>query len=287
MKRRVLRWLRLSERPDSPPGSGSELLVFRSSKRQLWVDAARWLMKQLGALVGLLVSLAFLGTFDLPIGFAGIDFVRDVFRDGVEVGFLHVEGDPWVLVKLFELGAIGVYGVQFLFGAFFVKLAWEVRWYLVSEESLRIREGLVRVHERTMTVANVQNLSVRRGPLQRLLGIADLEVRTAGGGAKESGDSAGEGSDDLHLARFRGVEDPDGLRDRIRAAVERHRGPGLGEGTHEDRPTFSREEPTGLRDDRILEAAGSLLTEARALRITAQRTVAAVPGGTREEGDDR
>ena len=139
---------------------------------------------------------------------------------------------------------------------------------MVSEESLRIREGLVSVREQTMTVANIQNMNVRQGPVQRLFGIADLEVHTAGGGnSGEAVEDGGAGGKQLHRGRFRGLEDAQGLRDRVRAALVRHRNAGLGDPDE----SHELEEPEASRDsERVSEglvaAAARLAREARALR---------------------
>ena len=56
----------------------------------------------------------------------------------------------------------------------------------------------------TITHANVQNLRVVQGPLQRYFGIASLEVDTAGGGsaAKQARHQMGSG----HTVRIAGIE---------------------------------------------------------------------------------
>ena len=85
-----------------------------------------------------------------------------------------------------------------------VRLDFEKRWYLVTDRSLRVREGVVKVREMTITFANIQNISISQGPIQRLIGIADLRVDTAGGGPSR-GDKKG-GGESLYTVRFRGVD---------------------------------------------------------------------------------
>ena len=60
------------------------------------------------------------------------------------------------------------------------RLDYELRWYIVTDRSLRIRAGLWSLQESTMSFANLQQVEVRQGPLQRLLGIADVRVQSAG-----------------------------------------------------------------------------------------------------------
>ena len=64
-----------------------------------------------------------------------------------------------------------------------------------------------------MTFANIQNLSVQQGPLQRLFGIADLRVRTAGGGEREGGANERGETTNMHLGYFRGVSNAGEIRD--------------------------------------------------------------------------
>jgi Predicted membrane protein len=85
---------------------------------------------------------------------------------------------------LLYLEVLGV--VLLVLGAFWsyalLRIDWELRWYMTTDRSLRIREGTWRVREKTLTLTNVQNVTVHENPVQRLLGIANVRVRTAGGG---------------------------------------------------------------------------------------------------------
>ena len=71
-----------------------------------------------------------------------------------------------------------------------LRLDFELRWYIVSDRACASARGSSRCREKTMTFANIQHIGIRQGPLQRLLGIADVEVRTAGGRRGE-GERAG------------------------------------------------------------------------------------------------
>ena len=87
--------------------------------------------------------------------------------------------------------------------------------------------GILSLREKTMTFANIQNIEIRRNPLQRLLGIADVQVRTAGGGGGAA--ESGHIGESLHQASFRGVDDPEMIRTTIAERVRLHRGSGLGD----------------------------------------------------------
>ncbi len=144
-----------------------------------------------------------------------------------------------------------------------MQLDYELRWYIVTDCSLRIREGVASLRETTMTFANIQNLSIEQGPIQRLLGIADLKVRTAGGGPGDEDDSSGdsEKSDSMHVAYFRGVDNAPELRDTILAQLQRLKSAGLGGAT---RPVAAD------RPDSAVEAARAVLHETRAMRAAIQ-----------------
>ncbi len=163
---------------------------------------------------------------------------------------------------------IEIAGLVFLFAQApltyaMVQLDYEMRWYIVTDRSLRIREGIVSVREMTVTFANVQNLTIQQGPIQRLLGISDLCVRTAGGG---SGDKDNEqddkDADSMHVGYLRGVDDAREIRDTILTRLRRGKGAGLGD---PDDAAVAGDVAHPQGED-LLAAARELLGEARALR---------------------
>ncbi len=279
MKAHLLRLLRLAERPEPPPGSGPTLEIFRASPRFFQLQAARWALGQAVALAGIVLSLAFLAAIE-QAGEGTLNKVMARLADRIfhidrpELA-AHFTDQVWNVVRALELLAVAFFVVGLAASWVLLRLDWEARWYMVSDESLRIREGLFRTHERTMTVANIQNLSIRRGPLQKLLGIADLEVRTAGGG-KSSRDEPGSTSTDLHVGRFRGIENATALRDRIEASLRRHRDTGLGDpdDAHPG-PAPAPAAGTAAASDAagpspVVAAAEALRREAGALRAAAE-----------------
>jgi membrane protein YdbS with pleckstrin-like domain len=242
----LFRLLRVPAEP-APLHDSGDLRAFRASPNLYRYNLAKWGLTQGGALVGLLVGLVLLRT--VP-GLANVTW-------GLSVPVFRVlEAFMWItfLVQLPVTYAM-------------IRLDYELRWYLVSDRSLRIHQGLTTVREQTVTFANIQHMTVRQGPLQRLLGIADLEVRTAGGGASQAGQPQ-LSSGSLHTAYFRGVDNADEIRDLIRERVLLHRDAGLGD------PDDAGElvPPGAMRRDgntSLLDAAAELLAEVRALRRTA------------------
>jgi hypothetical protein len=117
------------------------------------------------------------------------------------------------------------------------------------------------VDELTMTYANVQELTVHQGPVQRLLGITDLKVRSAGGGAvQQEGHSARE----THVAYFHGVDNAAEIRDLILGHLRGMRDAGLGDADERGTGPSGVGAPPGR--DGALEAARLVLAEAQALR---------------------
>ena len=109
-----------------------------------------------------------------------------------------------------------------------IRLQYDCTWYVLTTRALRIRRGLWVINETTITHANIQNVTVRQGPLERLFGLSSIEVETAGGGAA-AGSKKKSSDDSGHTGRIDGILDPTALRERIMAQVRRTRTAGLGD----------------------------------------------------------
>jgi membrane protein YdbS with pleckstrin-like domain len=112
-----------------------------------------------------------------------------------------------------------------------IHLRYDTTWYVMSSRSLRIRRGILLIHETTITFENIQNVRVEQGPLQRYFGIADLIVETAGGGGGSS--EKGKKTNSPHRGLMEGVADATMIRDRILQIVRQSRSAGLGDDHHE------------------------------------------------------
>lgn len=134
---------------------------------------------------------------------------------------------------------------------FMQRLNYEMRWYIVTDRSLRIRRGIVRVEELTMTFANIQEIRVAVNPLQRLLGLANVNVHSAGGGTTAHGASTG------HVARFESVDNAPEIRDLMMERLRAYRDSGLGHHSPAEQGVPSHTE---------LDAAQAVLREVKALR---------------------
>jgi len=110
----------------------------------------------------------------------------------------------------------------------FLRLQYDCTWYVMTARAMRIRRGLWVINETTITFANIQNVTVRQGPLDRFFGLSNIVVETAGGGdSKISDDGPG------HVGLIEGVVEPERLRRRIMDQVRASRTSGLGDEHHE------------------------------------------------------
>jgi Predicted membrane protein len=230
----VLRIMRVPADPEPPPGSPPR--TFRAAPHYFALRLLGWCVAQLVLVL-------------IPISLHAAIFV--VHRDP--------SAPPLVLTGLGVLAAVAwaAFTLQLLLGWAVLRLDYELRWYMVSDRAIRIREGISIVKEKTMSLANIQNISIRQGPLQRLLGIADVEVRTAGGGSRSphKGKKENPFAESMHTAWFRGVDNAEAIRDLLREGVRRQRDSGLGD--PDDHHHI---------DDDLAGAARALHEEAVALR---------------------
>lgn len=192
----------------------------------------------------------------------GWDGFRQIFVQ------LALMAPPWSFPLIWALKILGLllYLVQLPLTYLVARLDYEMRWYMVTDRSLRIRHGVWKVAESTMSFANIQQVVVSQGPLQRLLGLADVRVQSAGGGG--GGDSRGEGhtkGEDMHLGLFHSVTNAPEIRDLILSRLRHFRESGLGD---PEEKSFAPPTTTAAATttDGALSAARELLAEARALR---------------------
>ena len=233
MRDSILQLLKVPPEPSPPPGAPPT--VFRAADNYFMILVLRAVVGQFFLMlipVGVTVFLVVGGGSRLP--------------DGLSALASSIVAVVWLF-----------YVAQLIFHLAIIRLDFELRWYMLSDRAIRVREGIVTIREKTIALANIQNLEVRQGPLQRILGISDLEVKTAGGGA-ESSRSGGNGAqmiDPLHIAYFRGVSNASAIRDLIRESIRKQRDTGLGD--PDDRPE---------EQDLISAAATEMIEAARDLR---------------------
>jgi len=224
LKRLIFPLLKVQEAQPSPPaGSHDTFQVFRACPAFLKYNLFFWKLYA--------VMMAF-------------------WVIGVSVVLLIVSGwfsllvAPLVLVAAFKAAVFYVT----------TRLNYDMRWYVITDRSLLIREGVWIIREITLTFANAQNVRITQGPLQRFFGFSNVEVDTAGGGG--GGGSHSEGTKP-HRAVLRGLDNATQLRDLILEHLRRHRTAGLGD--PDDRAGAGRSgfDPALLRE---------ILSEAKTLR---------------------
>jgi uncharacterized membrane protein YdbT with pleckstrin-like domain len=130
------------------------------------------------------------------------------------------------------------------------RLTYQLRWYIITDRSLRIRCGVVAVREITMTFANIQGIRVTANPIEGWLKLANVQVQSAGGGGSQAQATPSSG----HVAKFAGLDNAELIRDLLVERLRVYRDSGLG-----DKPAEARESPA-------LAAAREVLQESKALR---------------------
>lgn len=231
IERWVLRLLAVPAAPETPDGSPDSVQIFHAGRNYYIWCVIMWAF----ACVGIFAGLA-----SLTIGVA-----------------IPIQRAPgWVQLVLLFLLAFA-WGV-FVFSAFITfvarRLTYRLRWYIVTDRSLRIRHGVFHVQELTMTFGNIQEIRVSGGPLQRALGLADVEVQAAGGGG-----GGPKHNRRGNTGRFEGLSNADAIRDLLVERLRAYRDSGLGEMAHHHADGESAAD---------IRAAKQVLEEARALRAS-------------------
>lgn len=321
----VLRLAQVPAEPQPPSGAPESIKVFRAGRNYYYLRLLRWAVGQLGAVIGILFSFAFLHHLDGQVrtrqAARAIHGVQSTARlpetslptrstptatsadnptgtvtsatplnsksakspgssrrerrtrpdEMVDLVATQIAAHaPWAmgLIYLIEFGALLFFLLQIPLTYAAVRLWFEQHWYIVTDRSLRIRTGIFQLQESTMSFANLQQVEVQQGPLQRLLGLADVRVQSAGGG--NSHKEPGHRGDSLHTGVFHSVDNAQEIRDLILERLRRFRETGLGD------PGESSVAPTPLHpsDSETAESAAALaaardiLAETRALRRT-------------------
>jgi putative membrane protein len=122
---------------------------------------------------------------------------------GIAVG----QGDPVLTGGIVVLAALVLAAITAYEVAYFRRFDYEL-----TDESIDIYSGVFSRREREIPLRRVQNVDVTRSFVARLLGIAEVDVETAGGGGTEAN------------LRFVGRQEADRLQDAIRqrrAALDR------------------------------------------------------------------
>ena len=282
LKRIVLKIAKVPAEPHPPAGSPGSIKVFRAAPNYWKLLLVQWGFKQAAGAIALVVFASMSHVWmegvaasplvrrekaptleptpsPSPAPQSSAKRARRARRPPFTEG--QVRTVAWWVATIETIGIV-TYIVQAPFSLAKARLEYEMRWYIVTDRSLRIREGILGVREMTLTFANVQNISIHQGPLQRLLGISDVVVRTAGGGGgSEGAHGAKAAGKSMHEGRLRAVDNAEAVRDLILERLKRFRDSGLGD-PDDHRHHAPAEAPT---DAGTLAAAIALRDAARAL----------------------
>ncbi|MFP4382196.1 MAG: PH domain-containing protein [Candidatus Sumerlaeia bacterium] len=219
------------EPPEPPVGSYDSVYVFRASKKflryrllGLWISMGGFVIFGLVGFIIMLMSLQLLGVI------------------------LAILITIFVAIKFFILYVM-------------VRLDYEMRYYIITDRSLRIRENVWQIRETTITFENIQNVRVTQGPLQRIFGIYDVVVETAGGGGMQDPSQGMQGN--MHRGTFRGIERPQELRDLIMNYLKNVRTSGLG---HSDEDEEDEDDSTTGFSPESIQVLQAIAKETQALR---------------------
>ena len=231
------RVLRIPADPDPPPGDEASTKIYRAANNYYKYLLILWAISSFATIVPTLIAEI------VVLAAAAVS-----------------ELSPWfALIPTFVLFLMIIISVVHLA---VVRLNYEKRWYIVTDRSLRVREGVIGVREMTVTFANIQNISISQGPIQRLLSIADLRVDTAGG-AGAAGHGHHAAAQQAHVAWFRGVDNAPQVRELIQSRLRQWKDAGLGD--HDDHAL--EVSPSSNVD--LLAALREVRAAATALRETA------------------
>lgn len=209
--RGIVKWLRMPEPPGPPARFGKIIMSARPApgflrylKLWFWIVAAG--------------KLAFEIALVLALGLTASQFISPWLGAGLVLPVLALLSVPDVLLY------VGVH------------LRYDATWYVLGERALRIRRGVWTVTEITITYENVQNVTVRSGPVQRLFGVSTIEIETAGSGGSSEGGAHGQRAGVANQARIEGVANAEQVRDLIMSRVRASRSAGLGDDQRDPAP---------------------------------------------------
>jgi membrane protein YdbS with pleckstrin-like domain len=293
----LLQVLRVPPEPESPFGDPASTRVFRASPKYYSLRLLGWALGQLFALTGLIFGVVIMLTIEnqaaeirsrpavvtassvqaesssveakpKPVRLAKAKHgFKDVVND-LATTLAKVPPGRFAVIWLLKLLGLLFYLTQLVLSYVALRLDYEMRWYVVTDRSLRIRTGLWQVQELTMSFANLQQVELSRGPIQQLLGLADVRVQSAGGSSGGSHHASGQ-SASLHTGFFHGVDNAAEVRDLILSRLRHFRETGLGDldEVHQAAPMLTVAPNAAVApESAAVSAACELLAETRQLR---------------------
>lgn len=212
----LVRWLRVPRKaPDLPVAAGDSILMLRPAREWLRYLKAQFVLTHL-----------FVGMVDLAL----LVGLIAAFIAAPPVGALLVI--PYVAFVALP-PAIAYLALH---------VRYDSTWYVLTNRSMRIRRGIWVIHETTITYENIQNVTVNQGPLERFFGIANVVVKTAGGGGMEG--HPGHASMSSHVGLLEGLTNANEIRELIQSRARQSAAAGLGDEPEHDTPPRPNREPS-------------------------------------------
>jgi putative membrane protein len=112
---------------------------------------------------------------------AAIKTVRRWIGAAAIPGVAALAGGGWQMITLILVGVLVIVVGSALWGF----LSWRATTYEVSGGAFHLRQGVIQKNERTIPLEHVQSVDTVQGIIQRLFGVVEVRVETAGGGASE------------------------------------------------------------------------------------------------------
>lgn len=163
-------------------------------------------------------SPRFLSMRYMLVAFYAIGFLLIIAAE--MIGSLFVPFTLWWLTLLIAM----FFGLKILAMIIVTRFDYDMRWYIITDTSLRVRYGVWALREITVSFGNVQNVRIAQGPVERLFDISTLIVETAGGGSNEKNPHVKS-----HQAILRGIENAKEIRDMIISILQQQKRTGLGD----------------------------------------------------------
>lgn len=250
----LLRFVRVALEPPAPIANAHPRQLLQPNHRAHQLHLLKWAATQLSAFGGVvLIILAIDFTQWLP---EWLGFLEVLAQLGDFTAYFPAQW-RWVGVTLVVMSFVAQLPLTFVA----VWAEWRTTWYVISDQGVQLRHGFWTIHETSLRFANIQQVTLKQGPLQRMLDLADVVLSTAGGRPNEDDD------DDQRKkqGQLRDLAYPQAqsllteIRNQLPSTSEAHP-PRL--------PTLAAS----------LEAAQLLLNEARALRQTLAQPSKGTPG---------
>lgn len=119
-----------------------------------------------------ILVLEVLTSFRRWFGITSVPWLFVLFRDGISSSRILL----LLAIVAISIVASGVWAV----------LSWRATVYFVQGNAFHFRHGVIGKNERTVPLDHIQSVDTVQGPVQRLFGIVEVRVETAGGGGKEA-----------------------------------------------------------------------------------------------------